>query len=227
MRPQGRDVLIELFEREFLDPLERGGARVAGTYRDLDDPDRFVWFRGFADHGVRLRSLTDFYSSDLWLRNREAANATIVDNDDVLLLRPVSGRLIDPESEAPSATDPEGPKGLIVLETFLLPPGRHDDFAEFFVREIDPTLRELEAPPFATLATDPRQNDYPRLPVRENESVFVTATRFEDTASHAAFLRSLAATARWRDAIAAELARRTIAPPQLMRLDPTKRSALR
>jgi hypothetical protein len=227
MRPQGRDVLIELFEREFLDPLEWGGARVAGTFRDLDDPDRFVWLRGFADHGVRLRSLTDFYSSDLWLRNREAANATIVDNDDVLLLRPVSGRLIDPESEAPAATDPEGPKGLIVLETFFLPPGSHDDFAEFLVREIEPTLRDLGAPPFATLATDPRPNGYPRLPVRENESVFVIATRFQDTDSHAAFLRSLAATARWRDAVVPELAQRTIAPSQLTRLDPTKRSALR
>ncbi len=62
MVPGRRDELIELFEREFVDTQEAVGAHVIGTYVDLDDPDRFVWMRGFADlyeRVVRSRRSTD------------------------------------------------------------------------------------------------------------------------------------------------------------------------
>jgi quinol monooxygenase YgiN len=49
LRPGQRDVLVELFERELVETQEAVGMAVAGTFRDLDDPDRFVWVRGFPD----------------------------------------------------------------------------------------------------------------------------------------------------------------------------------
>ena len=42
-----RDTLIALFEREFVESQEAVGIELIGTFRDLDDPDRFVWLRGF------------------------------------------------------------------------------------------------------------------------------------------------------------------------------------
>ncbi len=65
---------------------------VIGLFRDLDDPDRFVWLRGFPDMAARLAALETFYNSDLWWSHRDAVNATLVDSDDVLLLRPRSSR---------------------------------------------------------------------------------------------------------------------------------------
>ncbi|SDY85111.1 NIPSNAP protein [Saccharopolyspora shandongensis] len=88
LKPGQRDVLIELFERELVEPQEALGMRIIGTFRDLDDPDRFVWLRGFADMAARHASLTGFYHGPVWAEHREAANATMVDSDDVLLLRP-------------------------------------------------------------------------------------------------------------------------------------------
>ena len=49
LHPQQREVLIDLFDREFVETQEAQGMRVLGQFRDLDRPDRFVWLRGFAD----------------------------------------------------------------------------------------------------------------------------------------------------------------------------------
>ena len=42
LKPGQRDVLIELFEREFVETQEAVGIQLVGTFRDLDRPDRFV-----------------------------------------------------------------------------------------------------------------------------------------------------------------------------------------
>ena len=55
------------------------------TFVDLDDPDRFVWLRGFVDMATRAAALGAFYGGPIWKAHRDAANATIVDSDNVLL----------------------------------------------------------------------------------------------------------------------------------------------
>lgn len=53
LRPGQREILIELFERELIEPQEAVGMQVLGQFRDLDRPDRFVWLRGFSDMEAR------------------------------------------------------------------------------------------------------------------------------------------------------------------------------
>jgi hypothetical protein len=89
--PAQREVLIHLFERLFVIGQEEAGIAVIGQFRDLDDPNRFVWLRGFPDMPSRARSLSLFYDGMLWKSNRDAANATMVDSDNVLLLHPARG----------------------------------------------------------------------------------------------------------------------------------------
>ncbi|MGW5696152.1 NIPSNAP family protein, partial [Streptomyces asiaticus] len=60
LRPGRRDELIELFDREFIETQEETGMLVLGQFRDLDEPDRFVWLRGFEDMAVRHDALTAF-----------------------------------------------------------------------------------------------------------------------------------------------------------------------
>src|SRR6266852_6525261 len=88
LHPGKRDILIDLFDREFIEPQEAVGIKVIGQFRDLDRPDHFVWLRGFRDMTSRAKALTDFYSGPVWKAHREAANATMIDTDNVLLLRP-------------------------------------------------------------------------------------------------------------------------------------------
>src|SRR5579859_5286792 len=88
LHPDQREVLIELFDREFLESQEAVGMRVIGQFRDLDDPNRFVWLRGFADMESRRKGLEAFYFGAVWGKHRDTANATMVDSDNVLLLSP-------------------------------------------------------------------------------------------------------------------------------------------
>jgi hypothetical protein len=90
LHPGQRDVLISLFDREFVESQEAVGMTVLGQFRDLDDPDRFVWLRGFDDMPHRAEALGRFYGGPIWKAHREQANATMIDSDDVLLLRPGS-----------------------------------------------------------------------------------------------------------------------------------------
>ena len=87
LHPQQREVLIDLFDREFVETQEALGMRVLGQFRDLDRPDQFVWLRGFADMPARQRALEGFYGGPVWAAHRHAANATMIDSDNVHLLR--------------------------------------------------------------------------------------------------------------------------------------------
>ena len=84
LRHGQRDVLIELFDREFVESQEAVGMEVIGQFRDLDRPERFVWMRGFPDMQRRREALEAFYGGPIWKAHAAAANATMVDVDDVL-----------------------------------------------------------------------------------------------------------------------------------------------
>src|SRR5437764_7431453 len=90
LHPGKRDVLIDLFDREFVESQEELGMKIIGQFRDVDNPNRFVWLRGFRDMPSRAQALEDFYGGPVWKTHREAANATMIDSDNVLLLRPAS-----------------------------------------------------------------------------------------------------------------------------------------
>src|SRR5262245_13320638 len=90
LRPGQRDVLIDLFDREFVETQETAGMAIVGQFRDLDKPDRFVWIRGFASMPSRAQALASFYGGPVWKAHRAQANATMIDTGNVLLLRPVT-----------------------------------------------------------------------------------------------------------------------------------------
>src|SRR3569832_52677 len=113
LRHGQRDVLIELFDREFIETQEAVGMRVIGQFRDLDDPDHFAWLRGFADMQTRPRGLQAFYGGPVWAAHRDVANATMIDSDNVLLLRPAW-----PGSGIRTSDDDRAPRG-----SAQVPPG--------------------------------------------------------------------------------------------------------
>lgn len=229
MHPGRRDTLIELFEREFIEPQEAVGMHVIGHFRDLDDPDRYVWMRGFPDMPARAASLTSFYTGPVWQQHREAANATLLDNDNVLLLKPAR-----PGSGFAAATAVRAPVGSIAVapDVFIagicsLSAPAEQGFTEHFERALAPLLREAGGELLATYVTDPSENTFPRLPVREGERVLVWFARFNDEAAHRRHIDTLANDPRWRAALADVLLGDLKQPPSMLRLSPTPRSELR
>jgi hypothetical protein len=226
LQPGRRDTLIELFEREFLETQEATGMSVIGQFRDLDAPERFVWLRGFDDMENRRASLEAFYGGPVWQKHREAANATMIDSDDVLLLRPAApacGFALDEAFPAPGEVRDAG---LIVATLYAFDAPVDLDFLDFFAAELHPAFAAAGSRAIASVSTEYSENTFPRLPVREGTHVFAWFARFADVAAHAAYREALVAQPGWR-ALAVALGRRLQGPPQVLRLAPTPRSRLR
>jgi len=214
LRPGQRDVLIDLFDREFVESQEAVGMAVVGQFRDLDDPDRFVWIRGFSDMPARARALAAFYGGPVWKAHSAEANATMIDSDNVLLLRPVTARSGFPAPPAgrPAAGSAPAGQSRVLVTIYYRDQPFDQACADYFDRQVRPALIEAGATPLACLQTEHAENTFPALPVRTGENVFVWLARFPSQAHLDDHLRR---TGRSADA------------PQQLRLAPTARSLLR
>lgn len=221
-RPGRRDDLIAMFEELFLDAQEPSGSHVAATFRDLDKPDRWVWVRCFESMVSRRPALSAFYNSALWLEHRSVCNATIKDSDNVLLLKPHSGDLLRKGRAAVGAS--AIPRSVFALDTYF--PGDETAFAAAYKRHALPVLRDADAEPLACFVTEHAENNYKRLPLRADDVVFVTLTRFSSRAAHARAQAALAESEAWTHA-RVKLASYGTRSPEHRRLQPTPRSSLR
>lgn len=229
LHPGKRDILIDLFDREFVESQEAVGMRVIGQFRDLDDSNRFVWLRGFRDMPSRAQSLKEFYEGPVWKAHRETANATMVDSNNVLLLRPalpLSGFSVN-SSDRPHPRANEVSRGLVVATIYYFNAPVGTDFVDFFEHTLKPVVTDSGASILAFFATEKSANTFPALPVREGEHVFVWFMRFEDRAAYEHHAAALSRSQRWRGEVSEELARRLKGPPEVLKLSPTARSQLR
>jgi hypothetical protein len=215
LHPGQRDVLIDLFDREFVETQEATGMAVIAQFRDLDDPDRFVWLRGFQDMPSRAEALGSFYGGPVWKAHRDKANATMIDSDDVLLLRPVadSTGFPVPAGVRPPVGQPDPPESVVLATLYHRDSPFDPEFMDFFHREIHPVLVETGAEPLAYLHSEHAENTFPALPVRTGENVFVWFARFPQVSDLDDHLRRFHHPA--------------LAATQRLRLAPTARSLLR
>src|SRR4030095_16022741 len=97
-------------------------------------------------------------------------------------------------------TDPdahETPTGVVIATICYLAPRTDDDFAELFTRVLSPLLAAASAKVLASLVTERGPNTFPRLPVREGETVFVWFSGFESVPAYEEHLAALAHTKAW------------------------------
>jgi hypothetical protein len=221
LHPGQRDVLVDVFDRELVETQEAVGLRVVGQFRDLDDPERFVWFRGFADMQVRLEGLTAFYGGPAWAAHKDVANATMLDSDDVLLLRPVPGRDFPlPAARPHDVGAGEAPESRYVTSILSLIEPLDIETLQRVSDRLCESVEQAGGAPVAVLETEPARNDYEALPVREGEHVLVHVSRYANGVQRP----------RGEDDPAVQEARRHLGPNLVsaleLRLAPTARSLL-
>jgi hypothetical protein len=176
----------------------------------------------------RGRGLADFYGGPVWKAHREAANATMIDSDNVLLLRrarPASGFLVEHGDRPPPGAS-EAPGGLVVATVYYFDAPVGADFLDFFERALRPAVTGAGASVLAYFVTENSANNYPALPVREGEQVFVWFSLFPEEAAYEYHAAALARSRRWSE-VAESLARRVKGPPEVLKLSPTARSLVR
>lgn len=228
LHPEARETLIDLFDREFIESQEAQGMSVIGQFRDLDDPNSFVWLRGFDDMPSRAAALNAFYTGPVWAAHRDQANGTMVNSDNVLLLRPASpdvGFAPLPVTR-PAAGAADLQRGLVVATICYLAPRTEDEFAGFFEAVVKPHLEQASATVLAALVTERSPNTFPRLPVREGETVFVWFSAFPSLAAYETHVAELARSETWATEVVSEMERRMWRQSEVSRLTPTARSLL-
>jgi|GEM_PF-719071 len=214
LKPGRRDDLIDLFDRQFIESQEAAGMTILGQFRDRRRPDRFVWMRGFPDMASRHRALDRFYTGPVWKAHAKAANDTMLDSDDVLLLRPArpeTALLLDDEPVR------SGRATTVVAAIYQLARPADDTLVTRFEADVLPRLRAGGIDVKGVFVTEPAPNTFTRLPVREGEHVLVWVG---DVESADRTLESIAEIARLATADGATVS------PALLDLDPTSRSRL-
>lgn len=228
--PGTRDEFIELYDRELVETQEACGMRIIGQFRDLGDPNRFVWMRGFPDMPSREKALNAFYfHGEAWKAHGEAARSKMIDSSDALLLRPAwpdSGFSLEPPDRRP-ALQSDIPQGIIAATIYYFAEPVSADFLGFFKNVIAPVLTEAGARFLGFFATEHSPNNFPRLPLREGENVFVTFSGFRELEAYDRFMTALGRDPQWRMEIYPGLLRQLQTRPQVLRLQPTSRSLLR
>ena len=227
LHPNQRDILIDLFDDHFVEAQEAADIRVIGQYRDLDDPDRFVWLRGFVDMESRKAALTAMYTGPVWKAHGRPAAGTMVDSDNVLLLRPLRAATAFAQSKIalpPPGTRGPG-KGLLLASIIYIDRGEPSELSEFFEKELRPRWERAGASIVAQMISEHSPNTYPALPVREKENVLVWFSLFPDLAAADKHQRTLAQSMEWREAVG-KLTTWTLHRFETLRLEPTARSRL-
>jgi hypothetical protein len=218
-----RDVLVNLFESEFVESQEAVGMRIVGTFRDLDRPDRFVWIRAFKDMSSRAEALNRFYSGPVWKVHGKAAAQTMTDATNVLLLHEThpQGGFATFATRPPKGATAE-PHALIVANICLFEHAVDPAFVKFFERTALPELKEAGIPVLATYVSETTPNNYPQLPIRADRA-FVWFARFADPADYDRRMALLRRSPRW-SSVEETLRKVLTSPPEVLKLQPTPRS---
>ena len=218
-----REHFAEYFESYFPEAFQQMGAIAFGQFFERKNPVGFTWMRGFKNTDARAVINAGFYYGPLWREHALTMNSLMVDSNNVLLLRPLSperGVTVLPSVDP--ITEGKGAQGVVVAQIFAVKANSVDAFAQ----QAEATFagyRAAGAREAGVLVTLEAPNNFPQLPVRTDGPYLVwlgvvkdnqtLETQFTPLAERS--LQSLSATGLLRGA------------PELVILDPTRRSRLR
>lgn len=219
---------IPLFDKEFVETQEALGIRLIGQFHDHDRPDRFTWIRDFPNMADRARMLEGFYFGPVWHKFAAVANPMLDDNDDVLLLRPArEGAGFGPSASRPEVGSKPGHAATYFAVIEYLWKDPNEGFSSFFLDHAAPLLKAARLPVLGVYVPEEQPNNFPRLPIRPDKKVLVWFTTSETPEGFDTALAKLRSTPAWKKQVEAALDDARERPPQVLRLDPTPRSALR
>jgi len=222
IKPGERERFARCFDGYFPEAFQQTGAIAFGQFLERKNDTWFAWLRGFPNLDARAEMNAAFYDSAVWKEHAAEMNDRMVDSDNVLLLRPLApGRGLPVLPTADLATEAEGPAGVAVLHVFAVKPGAVEAAARR-AEDAFAAYRSAGAREAGVLVTLDVPNNFPRLPIRTDGPylVWVGIVKDDPGLARLAHLAERAA----RSLEAEGLLRGT---PELVVLDPTRRSRLR
>ena len=135
---------------------------------------------------ARHASLTAFYDGPVWAKHQDVANATMIDSDNVMLLRAVTEHDALPTHQ-PNQRDMRTPTGLVVVVAEYVEQTNEVTIGSF-KSDVIPFLHQSGCRTLGVYATEAAPNMFARLPVRTDRAiVWIGAIESDDwsTVRHA------------------------------------------
>lgn len=85
IKPGRREEFLEFFIKRSIPALQAHGMSVLGPLVDLENPNAFVWLRGFPSLEARDEMKRAFYEGELWKNELEAMAMPMLESYDVHL----------------------------------------------------------------------------------------------------------------------------------------------
>lgn len=190
---------------------------IVGQFQDRRRADRFVWVRGFADMRTRHAALEQFYGGPIWKQHSRAANETMMDVSDVLLLKPAqSNTAFRLDTTRRPALDEARQPAPVLAGIHRLREAAGAPLVSQFQKQVIPALRRDGVDVESVFVTESAPNTFTGLPVREGEHVLVWFGT----------LRSELPSAQRLEEISGVFAPLANGPLQILELEPTPRSLL-
>jgi len=195
LKPGVRERFTNYFEDHFIDSQNVLRGFVLGQFRIKGEDDRFFWIRGFDDMQTRLTFLRRFYEQgEVWKQFGSGANEMMLDSDHVYLLKPFRSESFGYDEFAKG-------KGVVVVEYYFAKRDRRDELADLLEANQTSLLRSKPMLCVSELA----ENDFPRLPVIQDENLLAAIVVFRDESDYQLHLsQSAALKARLKELITNE-----------------------
>jgi hypothetical protein len=170
IKPGLRDEFISYFERNFVESQNALGGFVLGAFRIKTEAERFFWIRGFSDMNSRSRFLPEFYGGKIWKEFGPQANEMMLEWHNVYLLKPLANSKTE---------DFSAEKRFTVIDFYF---ANDDKLAE--LTDLLQTAKGFSGATF--WIGDMTKNDFPQLPVIQNENLLAAITNYENEDEYSA-----------------------------------------
>ena len=175
LKPNLADTFSQYFHSKFVVPMNELGGYTLGEFKISDVNDRFVWLRGFTDMKTRVKFLNDFYiNSTTWKEHGNRANEMMINSDNVYLLKPLHKNVF-------FKTEKE-----ITVIDFYICNSTLEKVIELFDTKYILFLKAINVEDISLWVSEMTENDFPRLPVFQDQNLLVTISNYQDKSDYAA-----------------------------------------
>jgi hypothetical protein len=180
LKPNVLEHFIDYFEEHFIASQEAEHMTLLGQFRLIDEPDHFVWIRGFHDMPTRQKALQNFYGGSVWAKYGPLANEMMLEWHNVHLLRPLSdidlmnGMTTERIAADLAAGTISLSTGLIAIDFYQLHADQHETMQNI-VQAYQKEGIQIRGQCVAEMS----ENTFARLPVYQYEDIFVLISAYE------------------------------------------------
>lgn len=178
LKPGTRDKFAKYFKDHFIGSQNLLGAYTPGQFGVKGEADRFFWIRGFNSMQDRSQFLPAFYGGEVWKGFGPAANEMMLEWHNVHLLKPVTGDTIDFVKK----------QELLVIDYYAAVDSQPDQLVDLFGQAYIPLYQSYGINNVSLWVSEMSGNDFPRLPVYQQENLLVVITGYNDEAEYESVL---------------------------------------